>query len=96
MADKNFNRLNGLDKAIYIIDESIEKLKKHSPSSRALVILDDVDDVNHVDALFPDIQSVVLYDSLILITYRDRALLRREGLEDTSIYKLNCLYIQYS
>ena len=74
MADKNFNRLTGLDEEIYNIDESIEKLEKHFPSSQVLVILDDV---NQVDALLPDVQSVVRYDSLILITSQQRALLRR-------------------
>jgi len=95
LQSKLLNSLTGLNKAIDSIDEGIEILKKHLSASQALVILDDVDNVNQLDAFLP-IQTVLGSDSLILVTSRDKAALKSSGVEEKSIYKLNGLESQHS
>jgi hypothetical protein len=48
---------------------------KHLSSSHVLLVLDDVDDADQVDALFPI--NVLGHDSLILITSRDQKILSK-------------------
>ena len=76
-------------------DEGMEKLKMHLYFSEILLILDDVDKVDQVDALVPN-QTSIHSNSLILITSRDRDVLTRSGVEESSIYKLNGLNEQHS
>jgi len=83
-------RLNGLNKEKNInnVDEGKEKLISPLKSFGSLIILDDVDNVNQVKALLP----VQTYDlnsgSLILITSRDKGVLRSSKVEKSSIYSL--------
>jgi len=70
----------------------IEPLK----SSKTLVILDDVDDVNQVDALLPVQTHDLRSGSLIFITSRDKHLLRSSRIENSSIYRLTGLNTQHS
>lgn len=68
---KLLTSLTGSDMLIDNIDEGINMLKAHLPSSQALIILDDVDDLNQVDALLP-IKNFVDIDGVILITSRNK------------------------
>lgn len=95
LQSKLLKSLTGLNKAIDNIDEGIEILKKHLSSFQVLVVLDDVDNVNQLDALLP-IQTVLSSDSFILITSRDKAVLKSSGVEEKSIYKLNGLEAHHS
>lgn len=88
-------KLNGTDLQLSSKDEAIAMLKKHLPSQEILLILDDVDKVDQVDALVPN-QTSIHSNSLILITSRDRDVLTRSGVEESSIYKLNGLNEQHS
>lgn len=92
---KLLKSLTGLDKPIDSIDEGIETIKQHLSSCHALIILDDVDHVDQVDALVPD-QTGLCSDSLVLITSRDNDVLTSSGVEQSSIYKLTGLNQQYS
>lgn len=78
---KILNNLTGLDQPVDNIDEGKAMLIDPLRSSNALVILDDIDDVNQVDALF----YVQIHDlrssTLILITSRDRHVLRSSTVE---------------
>ena len=55
-------------------NEGIEKLQKHLSLSKILLILDDVNKVDQVDALLPD-QSSLHSNSFILITSRNKDVL---------------------
>jgi hypothetical protein len=57
-------------------------------------VLDDVDKVDHVEALLP--VDVLHHDSLILITSRDKNILTRSGVQESSIYKLTGLNTELS
>jgi len=70
-------------------------LKKDISSPNLLIILDDVDKVDQVDDLLPD-QTVLHSDSLILITSRSKDVLKRSGVEESSIYNLTGLTRQHS
>jgi hypothetical protein len=91
-------RLNGLNKEENInnVDEGKEKLIRPLKSFGSLIILDDVDNVNQVKALLP----VQTYDlnsgSLILITSRDKGVLRSSKVEKSSIYMLFGINRQHS
>eukprot|EP00253_Pinus_taeda_P011449 PITA_11449 len=87
--------LTQLDLRIESVGEGIEVLKEQLSSFHALIILDDVDNVNQLEVLLP-IQNVLHSDSLILITSRDRDVLRRSGIEHSSIYNLTGLNTQHS
>eukprot|EP00253_Pinus_taeda_P014905 PITA_14905 len=107
--DKKGNDLILLQKEILeILDVPDDKIKRvkdvaegkvvirnHLSSSKALVIIDDVDDEDQVDALLPH-QSVIHPDSLILITSRNRDVLRNSNVEEDSIYTLSGLSERHS
>eukprot|EP00253_Pinus_taeda_P001215 PITA_01215 len=57
--------------------QGIEMLQKHLSSSQVLIVLDDVDHVDQVDALLT--VHVLRPGSLVLITSRDKDVLRRSG-----------------
>jgi hypothetical protein len=93
---KLLESLTGSDKQINNVDEGKGILRKGlSSSSHILVILDDVDHVNQVDALLPD-QTVIHSDSLILITSRSKDVLTSLRVEESSIYELSGLNSQHS
>lgn len=83
--------LTGSDLEISNIHDGIERLKEHLPFSEALVILDDVDNVNQIEALLPG-QSE---DSLILITCRNKNVFRSR-VDESAIYNLTGLSSQHS
>jgi GTPase SAR1 family protein len=77
--------------------EGREMLREHlSSSDSKLIVLDNVDDRDQVDALLPNLKSVLSSNSFVLITCRDRHVLTRSGVEKSSIYYLNGLNPQYS
>jgi hypothetical protein len=81
-----------LDQEIDNVAEGKCMLKKHLSKFPVLIVLDDVDDEDHVDALLPvnDLHP----ESLILITARDRIVLARSGIQ--SICQLTGLEEHYS
>eukprot|EP00253_Pinus_taeda_P005059 PITA_05059 len=86
--------LSGKGEEIYNTDEGIPLLEKHLPHWRALIILDDVDDVEQLRALLPVLPA---NDSLILVTSRDKSVLQIwELIEDPFIYTLEGLSLQHS
>lgn len=84
------------DEKILSVSEGIELLKTRLSSFKALVVLDDVDNVNQLDALLRPIRDVLHSNSLILITSRDRDVLTRSRVEASSIYRLTGLNPQHS
>lgn len=80
------------DEDIYSVDKGIETLKKRLPDLHAIIILDDVNRQDQLDALLP--AHVLRPDSLILITSRDKQVLRSSGVK--VIYELSGLNPQYS
>jgi hypothetical protein len=88
-------RLTGSNLLISNKDEGTRMLRKHLSSQQILLILDDVDSVDQVDALLPN-QHFIHSNSLILITSRDRDILTSSGVENASIYKLDGLSQQHS
>lgn len=100
LQEKLLRRLTTLkDEKIKIESESegIELLKNRLKSFEALVILDDVDHMNQLEALLKPIRDVLHSNSLILITSRDRYVLRKSKLvEESSIYLLTGLNPQQS
>jgi leucine-rich repeat protein SHOC2 len=81
--------LTGSDHPVDSVAEGIARLRTHLSSANALVIIDDVDHENQLDALLPH-QTVLHSNSLILITSRNKNVLTRR-VENTSIYKLTGL-----
>ena len=67
----------------------------HLYFSEILLILDDVDEVDQVDALLPD-QNSLNSNSFILITSRNKDVLTMSGVGESSIYKLEGLSSQHS
>lgn len=73
MQSKLLKGLTQLDLPVDNIYEGIEMLKRHLSSSQVLLILDDIDHVDQLNALLPvQVKEVLRSDSLILITSRDR------------------------
>lgn len=90
--------LKGLSRLEWHIDDShqaTEMLRKSLSSAPVLLVLDDIDHQDHIDALLPDIDSLHK-DSFILVTSRDKDVLARSGVEESSIYKLTGLTPQHS
>eukprot|EP00253_Pinus_taeda_P001167 PITA_01167 len=92
--------LKGLTQSDLPVDniyEGIEMLRRHLASSQALLILDDIDHVDQLDALLPlQVKQVLRSDSLILITSRDKDVLTRSGVLEESIYRLTGLNSKHS
>eukprot|EP00253_Pinus_taeda_P035099 PITA_35099 len=85
------------DEQIRNTDEGIEKLRKHlSSSPRSLIVLDDVDHIDQLDALFSPVKDTLEASSLILVTSRNRDVLTSSGILDASIYKQTGLNRQQS
>eukprot|EP00253_Pinus_taeda_P016799 PITA_16799 len=86
--------LSQKDEAIYSTDEGIPLLKKHLPHWHALIILDDVDDIEQLGALLPVLPEK---GSLIIVTSRNKTVLKSWKLiEDRFIYTLEGLSPQHS
>eukprot|EP00253_Pinus_taeda_P031501 PITA_31501 len=96
LQNKLLEGLTGQNGKIENVSEGIQLLKSRLLSSQALVILDDVDHVNQLDALLRPIRDVLQSNSLILITSRDRDVLKRLRVEESSIYTLTGLNPQQS
>eukprot|EP00253_Pinus_taeda_P012764 PITA_12764 len=92
---KLLKALSQVDKPIDSVDEGKGMLIEPLKSSNALIILDDVDDVNQVDALLPIQNHYLRSSSLILITTRDKRVLS-SMVENSSIYTLTGLNPQHS
>ena len=90
MQSKLIKDLKGINKEIGSWEEGIGILQTHLSSCQALIILDNVDDANQLDAFFP-IKSVLDPKSLILVTSRDKHVLRSAEIADLSIYHLKGL-----
>eukprot|EP00253_Pinus_taeda_P005956 PITA_05956 len=88
--------LTPFSKQIKNTAEGIEKLRKHLSSSRAFIILDDVDNNDQLDALLLPARDVLDSKSLILVTSRHKDVLTSWGIEELSIYKLQGLNRQHS
>eukprot|EP00253_Pinus_taeda_P034021 PITA_34021 len=87
------------DKQIDSVDnvhEGKNMLIQALKSSNALIILDDVGHVDQVKALLPVETHDICSGSLILITSRDRGVLRSARVEISSIYTLTGLNTQHS
>nr|AJP06331.1 NB-ARC [Pinus tabuliformis] len=93
---KLLKALSQVDKPIDSVDEGKGMLIEPLKSSNALIILDDVDDVNQVDALLPVQNHDLRSGSLILITPRDKHVLRSSRVENSSIYRLTGLKKKHS
>eukprot|EP00253_Pinus_taeda_P020934 PITA_20934 len=87
--------LTGTDAQMNSIGEGKEALKKHLSSCRVLMVLDDVDHLDQIDALLP-VRPYLLLDSLVLITSRDEGVIRSSGVENASIYQLTGLKHKHS
>jgi hypothetical protein len=89
--------LTQLDLPVDNIYEGIEMLKRHLSTSHVLLILDDIDHVDQLDALLPvQVKEVLRSDSLILITSRDTDVLARSAVGEASIYRLTGLNSKHS
>eukprot|EP00253_Pinus_taeda_P031775 PITA_31775 len=78
-----------LDRGVDNVDEGKWMLNKHLSNCRVLLVLDDVDDADHVDALLP--VDVLHAESLVLITSRNKNVLKCLGMQEHSIYQLSGL-----
>eukprot|EP00253_Pinus_taeda_P036374 PITA_36374 len=87
--------LTGTDAQMNSIGEGKEALKKPLSSCRVLMVLDDVDHPNQIDALLP-VPTHLLSDSLVVITSRDEGVITGSGVENASIYPLTGLNHRYS
>eukprot|EP00253_Pinus_taeda_P007810 PITA_07810 len=78
-------------------DEGIEELRKHlSSHPRSLIVLDDVDHIDQLDALFSPVKDTIEASSLILVTSRNRDVLTSSGILEASIYRQTGLNPQQS
>ena len=97
LQSKFLKDLMHLDLHIGSSHQGIEMISKHFPSSQVLLVLDDVDHVDQVNALLPlKVKDFLHPNSLILITSRDKKVLARSGVQDSSIYMLTGLDPQHS
>lgn len=77
-------------------DEGKEKLGRYLPSSDCLIILDDVDHIQQLEALLLPAKYALKTKSLILVTSRNKDVLIRSQIPDTSIYMLKGLDLKRS
>eukprot|EP00253_Pinus_taeda_P015958 PITA_15958 len=88
--------LTGTDELISNnIDEGKKALERPLSSCRVLMVLDDVDHLDQIHALFP-VRTHLLSDSLVVITSRNDGVITSSGVENASIYHLTGLNHQYS
>lgn len=89
LQNKLLKDLISRDLRVSNIAEAISELSHRLSRSKALVVLDDVDDAGQLKALFSPLKEALSSDSLILLTSRNRDLLSCNGV--SSIYKLSGL-----
>eukprot|EP00253_Pinus_taeda_P029137 PITA_29137 len=77
-------------------DEGIEKPRSYLRASKALIILDDVDHIEQMNALLSPAKDALPSGSLILVTSRNMDVLVNWGIVETSIYTLTGLDPQQS
>ena len=70
-------------------------LKKKLSGFNTFIVLDGIHHASHMDAFLP-VVNVLGSRSLILITCRDKNVLKGSGVQNTSIYKLTSLDAHYS
>lgn len=86
------SRFSRSESSIKHISEGIQKLKSYLSSSQILLVLDDIDDVDQLEALLPvEVKNAIDPDSLILITTRKGDVLANSGVEEQLIYTLKGL-----
>eukprot|EP00253_Pinus_taeda_P013203 PITA_13203 len=85
-----------LDRQIRSTDEGKEKLQTYLPSSDCLIILDDVDHIQQLEALLLPAKDVLKTSSLILVTSRNKDVLTSSDIPESSIYMLTGLDPQHS
>jgi hypothetical protein len=77
--------------------EGIPMLTRYlSSSQEALIVLDDVDHVEHLEALLLPVKDVLHSGSLILVTSRNKDVLTSSDIPESSIYRLTGLSRQQS
>eukprot|EP00253_Pinus_taeda_P002727 PITA_02727 len=76
------------------VAEGIERLK--TVSQRCLIILDDIDHIDQMDALCAPLRDTIHVGSLILITSRNKDVLGSAGIGGSSIYTLKGLNVKRS
>jgi hypothetical protein len=69
-------------------DEGKGMLRRYISTSHALFILDDVDHIQHLDALYLPTNDVINTSSLILATSLNKDVLTSSDIPESSIYKL--------
>lgn len=90
LLSKLLQGLTHLDLQVEGVDEGINLFTEHVSSFPSLVILDNVVHWRQLHALL-SVLSVLHSGSLILITCREEEVLKCPGVQEPSIYKLNCL-----
>eukprot|EP00253_Pinus_taeda_P019269 PITA_19269 len=83
-----------LNAQINSVAEGIERLK--TVSQRCLIILDDIDHIDQMDALCAPLKDTIHVGSLILITSRNKDVLGSAGIGGSSIYTLKGLNVKRS
>eukprot|EP00253_Pinus_taeda_P035300 PITA_35300 len=91
LQSKLYEDLTGQAQMMNSIDEGIAMLKCHAPSSQVLAILDDVDSVEQLRALFSPLKDTLSSGSTILVTSRNKDLLKNCDMKNSSIYNLKGL-----
>jgi len=88
--------LTGEPSAMCSIYEGVGVLS-HLSYSQSLIVLDDVDHDEQLNALFSPVKGVLPSGSLILVTSRDKSVLRKStGIEESSIYHMTGLSFDHS
>jgi hypothetical protein len=95
LQSKLIKDLKQTDVKIDSTDEGIGILKRHLSSCHVLIILDDVDHMDQTEAFLP-IKEILRPDSMILVTSRDKHVLRISGILESSIYNLKGLCTPHS
>ena len=88
--------LTSSDRVIIDVPHGKRKLSIYLNDSQALIIFNDVDHVDQVDALFSLRNDVLRSGSIILVTSRSKDLLKTLGIEVSSIYNLTRLNREHS
>eukprot|EP00253_Pinus_taeda_P019593 PITA_19593 len=90
-------QINSLAEGIGEINSVADKIKKGKRvRERALIILDDIDHIDQLDALCAPVIDTIDVGSLILITSRNKDVLRSAGIGESSICTLKGLNGEHS
>ncbi|KAD6454839.1 hypothetical protein E3N88_09545 [Mikania micrantha] len=82
--------LNDQSIKVTSVSDGINKMKKMMRGRKALVVLDDVDDLEHLEALVGN-HDWFKPGSRIIITTRDKQVLVAQGVHDANIYNISLL-----